>query len=150
MKSTTKSKYIYSVIGLAILAAIYFITRPDTTSFKELVLDRVNVADVTSIEIVETKESSTQEEEIVVTDRDEIENIMNGFAQVKLRESDSGGSFGEAYWIHIKVDGYPRFGLHLNDQNYIYIHDLQRNDKYNGSYRITNEFNSEFINHLFK
>ncbi|MDP4096263.1 hypothetical protein OIN60_05695 [Paenibacillus sp. P96] len=149
MKSTTRRKYIILVIGIAVLVAVYFITRPNTTSFKELVLDHVNVADITSIEIVKTQRSS-QEEEIVVTDRNKIENIINGFARAELRQSDSGGEFSEAYWISIQENDKLRFGLRLDDQNYISISDLQRNDKYgSGHYQITNDFNSEFIRNLF-
>ncbi|MFM9280284.1 hypothetical protein [Paenibacillus jiagnxiensis] len=149
MKSAAIRKYIYLVFGIAILVTMYIITRPYTTSFKELVLDRVNVADITSIVIDKTKKGSTQEEKIVVIDRKEIENIMNGFAEVELRESDFDNS-SDSYWINIKVDGYIRFGLHLNEQNYINIFDRLRDDKYgNASYQIMNDFSQEFIGSLF-
>ncbi|MFB5268615.1 hypothetical protein ACE41H_17780 [Paenibacillus enshidis] len=149
MKSTAIRKYIYIVIGIAIVITAYFIMRPYTTSFKELVLDRVNINSISSIEIVKAEKSSDEEKKIVVTDRKEIENIMHGFAEVKLKESDFDNS-GDSYWFYIKVDGYSRFGLQLNEQNQIHVFDRQRDDKYrSASYQITNDFNKDFIGNLF-
>lgn len=128
------------VIGLVIIESTKNIT------FKEVVLNNLNVTEVSSIEII--RSNNAIEDKITVTDPSKIELIMNAFSQLKLRAvSHSSVNFSESYWITIKTSRARQFGMTLYDKDYLNIYDY--NSKKTKSYKITNEHDLIFIRGLF-
>lgn len=81
-----RGKYIITIlviITIAALAMMYIFSK--NTTFKEVVLDKLNLNEISSIEII--KSGSTNEKEITVTDPSQITKIMDAFSQMKLKES---------------------------------------------------------------
>lgn len=143
-----KKRYVLSLIPLVILVIYWSVTLYHSyNSFENLVLDRIDEAEITSIEILK----SLSEEEIIIDDKKEIETIIHEFADVKLRRSNAPDHSTESYWISIFVNKSLRFGMRLTDTNFVYISDLYEKDKYSsGSFKITSDFDVEFISNLFK
>ncbi|KWX78341.1 hypothetical protein [Paenibacillus jilunlii] len=121
------------------------------SSFEERVSGRINLQDITSIEIIRSMPSTTDEVKVTVTDPAKIADIMNAFADVKLMSSSFSHDFNRSYWISIIVGKSLRFGIRLDDQKYIYINDLARKDKYSsGSFKIINHYDMRSIDRLFE
>ncbi|MCE3198894.1 hypothetical protein [Paenibacillus sonchi] len=120
------------------------------SSFEERVSDRIHLQDITSIEIIRSLPSTTDEVKVTVTDPAKIADIMNAFAGVKLMSSSISHDFNRSYWISIIVGKSLRFGIRLDDQKYISINDTSRNDKYSsGSFKIINHYDMRSIDSLF-
>ncbi|MGN7763179.1 hypothetical protein [Paenibacillus sp. 22594] len=120
------------------------------TSFESRVSSRIDLQDISSIEVIRSLPETTDEVTVTVTDPAEIASIMNAFADVKLLSSSASHDFTRNYWISIFVDGHPRFGITLDDQKYIYINDTERKDKYSsGSFKIINHYDIQSIDRLF-
>lgn len=121
------------------------------TSFEARVTGRINVNEITSIEIVESLPATAAEEQkVTVTDPAEIAGIMNAFAGVKLRSSYASHNFTRSYWINIKVNKAYRFSIRVDDAKYISISDSSRRDKYSsGSFKIINDYDIRSIDRLF-
>lgn len=143
-----KKRYVLSLISL-VIPIVYWsvILYHSFNSFENMVLDQINEAEITSIEI----QRSLSEEQVIIDDKKEIETIIHKFADVKLRRSDASDHSKESYWISIFVNKGMRFGMRLTDENFIYINDLYKKDKYSsGSFIITSDFDGAFIANLFK
>lgn len=143
-----KKRYVLSLISL-VIPIVYWsvILYHSFNSFENMVLDQINEAEITSIEI----QRSLSEEQVIIEDKKEIETIIHKFADVKLRRSDGFERLEHSYWISIFVNKGMRFGMELTDENFIYINDLYKKDKYSsGSFKITSDFDGAFIANLFK
>lgn len=147
-----RNKYIVSVIVLIVIVSLgvmYMSTK--TTTFKKVVLERINSSDISSIEIIKSSDATTENNK-TLTDPYEIEKIMNAFSPVKLRESNvSNISFTESYWITVKTNENRIFGITLYDKNYVIIFEYDTPSRINTtkSYKITNDFNPRVIEELF-
>lgn len=143
-----KKSQLISLIPIAILVVYWSVTLYHSyNSFENLVLDRIDENEITSIEILK----SLSEDEVIIDDKNEIKTIIHEFADVKLRRSDASDHSKESYWISIFVNKGMRFGMELTDENFIYINDLYKKDKYSsGSFKITSDFDGAFIASLFK
>ena len=116
-------------------------------SFKNIILDRIDTTEITSIEILKF----SNEEKIIVDDPKEIQKIIHEFSNVKLKRSSASHKTMEIYWISIFVNKSMRFGMSLTDTKFLYITDLASNSKYHsGNFKITSEFDGESITSLFK
>ncbi|OMD40483.1 DUF5301 domain-containing protein [Paenibacillus odorifer] len=116
-------------------------------SFKNIILDRIDTAEITSIEILK----SSNDEQVEVEDPKEIEKIIHEFSDVKLRRSNAADKPTETYWISIRVNKALRFGMNLTDTNFLHIIDLASNNKYHsGGFKITSKFDGQSITSLFK
>lgn len=147
-----KRRYkIVAVIILAIVVGLVINNYTKNTTFKEAVLDHMNVKEISSIEIVRASDA-INEDKITITDSSQIELIMNAFSQTKLRESISPNiKYTEVYWITLKINKIRKFGIILYGKDYVVINDANPYEKYKvHSYRITNEFDSIVIQGLFK
>ncbi|WP_223068294.1 hypothetical protein [Paenibacillus caui] len=153
-------KYIVVIIIVCIIAVFEIVHRSQmNTSFKKVVLDRLNGTEITSIHITRTSVSVDpyEEKEIVVTDKHVINNIINDFSEIKLRKSrnhDFNPNESYHYIMHIEVDrprvSSLRFGMTVYDKKNISIFDYDnRKNKYN-SYKITNEFSPDSLENVFK
>ncbi|WP_045574559.1 hypothetical protein [Desulfosporosinus sp. I2] len=133
------------VVGLVI---IYMSTK--NTTFKEVVLDHLNVMEVSSIEIIR-KTDAINENRITVTDPSQIELIMNAFSRTKMREASfSNINYTESYWITLKTNENRKFGITLYDNDYVNIFEYNSKKNTTKSYKITNEFDPIVIRGLFK
>ncbi|KWX72918.1 hypothetical protein AMQ84_23660 [Paenibacillus riograndensis] len=120
------------------------------SSFEARVSGRIHLQDITSIEIIRSLPSTTDEVKVTVTDPAKIADIMNAFAGVKLMSSSISHDFNRSYWICIIVGKSLRFGIRLDDQKHIDINDLARKDKYgSGSFKIINHYDMRSIDSLF-
>ena len=141
-----KNRKWFLLLLIPLLVVIYIISL--NTSFKRVALDDMKIGDVTSIDIVKTSNN----EEITIEDANQIEQIMKNFSDAKLRkysilEQFDERNFNEAYWITIKVNGERKFGIRLDNDNYLSIHDYSNNK--NTNFKITNNLNLGLEN-LFK
>lgn len=116
-------------------------------SFKNIILDRIDTTEITSIEILKF----SNEEKIIVDDPKEIQKIIHEFSNVKLKRSSASHKTMETYWISIRVNKALRFGMTLTDTNFLHIIDLASKNKYHsGNFKITSKFDGESITSLFK
>lgn len=116
-------------------------------SFKNIILDRIDTTEITSIEILKF----SNEEKIIVDDPKEIQKIIHEFSNVKLKRSSASHKTMETYWISIRVNKALRFGMTLTDTNFLHIIDLASKNKYHsGGFKITSKFDGESITSLFK
>lgn len=150
-----RNKYIIAVIvvvAIAISLTVYLSTL--NTSFNEIVLDPLNETEISSLNItrISLNTKSSEEREVVVTDKYVIKEIMNEFSKVQLRKSNNTTDSKELYRYYITPvqDRLKyRFEIILENKKNITIFDSQ--SKYHlNSYTITNEFNSEPLENLFK
>jgi hypothetical protein len=120
------------------------------TSFEARVTSRINLQDITSIEIIRSASIMADELTVTVTDPAEIAEIMDAFAGVKLRSSYASHDFNRNYWMQIFVNKQYRFSIRVDDAKYISIGDSSRQDKYsNGSFKIINHYDIQSIDRLF-
>ncbi|WP_404359703.1 DUF5301 domain-containing protein (plasmid) [Cytobacillus firmus] len=135
-----KKTIIFSlVLVLGIFGFIYFYTLK-SSSFEEIVL--FNVEETTSIEI---KKNS---EEIILTDKNEIEKIMDDFSKIELRKNEqSDKGFNESYWISLFENNKQTYGLTFYDNNFINIYSFETRES--SQFKVINENKLE-IQNLFK
>lgn len=148
-----KKRYkIVAAIFLAIVVGLVIIDMSTkNTTFKEVVLDHLNVIEVSSIEIIRSTDT-INEDKITVTDPSQIESIMNAFSQTKLKEASFLNiNYTGSYWITLKTNKNRKFGITLYDKVYVTIIEYNNSTKNaTKSYKITNEFDPIVIRGLFK
>ncbi|XIH35569.1 hypothetical protein C1N70_24865 (plasmid) [Cytobacillus firmus] len=137
---TLKKTIIFSlVIVLGIFGFIYFYTLK-SSSFEEIVI--FNVEEITSIEI---KKNS---KEIILTDKNEIEKIMDDFSKIELRKDEqSDKDFNESYWISLFENNKQTYGLTFYDNNFINIYSFESRES--SQFKVINDNKLEMQN-LFK
>ncbi|MBN8203903.1 DUF5301 domain-containing protein [Bacillus sp. NTK034] len=135
-----KKTIIFSlVIVLGIFGFIYFYTLK-SSSFEEIVI--FNVEEITSIEI---KKNS---KEIILTDKNEIEKIMDDFSKIELRKDEqSDKDFNESYWISLFENNKQTYGLTFYDNNFINIYSFESRES--SQFKVINDNKLEMQN-LFK
>ncbi|AET58098.1 hypothetical protein HPL003_06675 [Paenibacillus terrae HPL-003] len=118
------------------------------TSFQKVVLDRINVGDITSLYII--KDSSNGDiKDAVVTDKEVIKKIMNEFTNVKFKKSDSITSLNDNYTIRIRVKEESRFMITIWSNTDITIFDKEA--KYSAyNYKVTSKFDYESLDKYLK
>jgi len=143
-----RNTYILAFLLVAIVIVLAIMNNQrNTTTFKEAVLDQLNLAEISSVDVIKSIDSS--EEEISVTTPEKIQFIVNVLSEVKLRKADySNSQQTESYWITIKTNNERKFGLTLySDHIIIFSYDLV--GKKSVSYKILNHVDLEAINELF-
>ncbi|MFE4525848.1 DUF5301 domain-containing protein [Cytobacillus firmus] len=135
-----KKTIIFSlVLVLGIFGFIYFYTLK-SSSFEEIVI--FNVEEITSIEI---KKNS---KEIILTDKNEIEKIMDDFSKIELRKDEqSDKDFNESYWISLFENNKQTYGLTFYDNNFINIYSFESRES--SQFKVINDNKLEMQN-LFK
>ncbi|MEJ3720006.1 hypothetical protein WGM54_18635 [Paenibacillus polymyxa] len=129
------------VLVIGIPSTIYLLGL--NTSFQKVVLDRINVEDITSLYII--KDTSTGDiKSAVVSDKKEIKNIMNEFTNLKLKKSDSITSLNDNYTIRARVNGEARFMITIWSSTDITIFDKEAKDSAY-DYKATNKFDYESL-----
>lgn len=134
-------------ITIVALGMMYIFSK--NTTFKEVVIEKLKVNEISSIEIV--KSDRTNESEIAVTDPSQIIKIMEAFSQMQLKESNvSNVNFKTSYWIVLKSNGNRNFGITLYDSNHISIFEYNAvsQKKRLKSYIITNDLEQMVIPEL--
>ncbi|WNS41392.1 hypothetical protein [Paenibacillus sp. MMS20-IR301] len=120
------------------------------TSFEARVSSRINLNEITSIEIIRSYPDKADEVTVTVTDPADIAGIMDAFEGVRLRSSYASHEFNRNYWMKIDVNDRFRFMIWVDDQKYISISDADRRDKYSsGSFKIINHYDIGPIDRLF-
>lgn len=120
-------------------------------------IDPIEGTPITSIRIIRSSSEPNEEKEVVVKDKNIIENIMNGFSEVKLRETkirDVDPTSRYQYYLIISIDR-PRisglkFGITVYDKKNIEIYDGDKTKHPLHTYQITNEYSSETVENVFK
>ncbi|MDY8024457.1 DUF5301 domain-containing protein [Paenibacillus polymyxa] len=146
-----RNRYILksAIILIAAIIGMMYIVNLDTT-FRKVVLDRMDTARINTILISKSPDYTDQ----LVKDKNDIQSILNTLAEMKLRKSsilDKG--LNSTYMLSIFVDhGNKRdlLGITLYDQNYIEIYDETKTKNKITSYKITNDYEMEPIRKLFK
>ncbi|MGG4215671.1 DUF5301 domain-containing protein [Paenibacillus sp. FSL L8-0638] len=138
-----------AIILIAAIIGMVYIVNLDT-SFRKVVLDRMDTAKINTILISKSPDYTDQ----LVKDKNEIQSILNALAEMKLRKSsvlDKG--LNSVYMLSIFVDRENErdlFGITLYDQNYIEIYDETKTKNKVTSYKITSDYDIEPIRKLFK
>ncbi|MHB0864618.1 DUF5301 domain-containing protein [Paenibacillus sp. SEL3] len=146
-----RNRYIVksAIILIAAIIGMVYIVNLDT-SFRKVVLDRMDTAKINTILISKSPDYTDQ----LVKDKNEIQSILNALAEMKLRKSsvlDKG--LNSVYMLSIFVDHENErdlFGITLYDQNYIEIYDETKTKNKVTSYKITSDYDVEPIRKLFK
>ena len=146
-----KGYKIFAAIILAIVVGSVIINMSTkNTIFKEVVTDHLNVKEISSIEIIRSTDTIS-EDTITVTDVGQIQLIINALSQTKLRKTSiSNINYAESYWITLKTNEKRKFGMTLYDKDYLTIFQYNSNKDATKSYKITNEFDPSVIRGLFK
>ncbi|MGZ7445032.1 hypothetical protein [Paenibacillus sp. TH7-28] len=149
-----KKKYTkYTLLLIVVLFAVgimwVFNSIPQNTSFNDLVLNHIKVSEITSIDILKfSRESSNVEEEIKVED-DNIDKIISDFSTIKLRKVSSVDvNPYRTYQLSIRTNQDNRFKIYLYEEDYMEIYDAKKREL--GSYKIISDYNIETIQLYFK
>lgn len=147
-KKYTKYTLLLIVVFLAI-GIVVFNSIPQKTSFNDLVLNHIKVSEIASIDILKfSRESSNVEEEIKVED-DNIGKIISDFSKIKLRKVSSVDvNPYRTYQLSIRSNQDNRFKINLYEEEYMEIYDAKKSEL--GSYKIISDFNFETIQTLFQ
>ncbi|SMF84461.1 hypothetical protein SAMN05661091_2626 [Paenibacillus uliginis N3/975] len=145
-------KIFITFVALIVLSALVFSAIQSRTSFKALVLDQMGESqEIRSIHLM--KEFHELDDlGIKITDRKTINMIMNVFADIKLRVSDSDSPIGEAsYRMYIHPKNGPTFSVLFNDQNLMRIdNSISIHKKYSWTYEVVNDFDLAIIQDIYK
>ncbi|WP_391572308.1 hypothetical protein [Cohnella sp.] len=142
-----RNTYILAVLLVAIVVVLAIMNNQRNTTFKEAVLDHLNLAEISSVDVIKSIDSS--EEEISVTTPEKIQFLMNVLSEVKLRKADySNSQQTESYWITIKTNNERKFGLTLYS-DHIIVFSYDSVGKKSVSYKILNHVDLEAFNGLF-
>ncbi|GIP28496.1 hypothetical protein J23TS9_36260 [Paenibacillus sp. J23TS9] len=138
---------IAAVIIIVIVGLVIFNSYSKNTTFNDVVLEKINTDQISSLEILK----SSNDEKKTITDKSEINKIMNSLSVIKLREGSYSIDSTEPYYITIKTNNLRRFGMTLYDKNYLKIFDYDPEIPKNStkSYKISNEFDPAIIRSLF-
>ncbi|MEB1810215.1 MAG: hypothetical protein LPK26_23435 [Bacillaceae bacterium] len=90
-----KKWIIISVLLLIVTWAAFIINQLKITSFEEVVLQNLNINELDRVNITRFPDQAT----VTLKDKNEIEKLLNQFADVKLKEERSQGEY--TYWITI-------------------------------------------------
>ncbi|MDU7476903.1 MAG: hypothetical protein E7L01_26700 [Paenibacillus macerans] len=149
-----KKKYTkYTLLLIVVLFAVgimwFFNSIPQNTSFNDLVLNHIKVSEIASIDILKfSRESSNVEEEIKVED-DNIGKIISDFSTIKLRKVSSVDvNPYRTYQLSIRTNQDNRFKINLYEEDYMEIYDAKKKEL--GSYKIISDYNVETIQTLFQ
>lgn len=149
-----RNKYILAFIVVFIIAiSVTVYLSKLNTSFNKVVLDHINVTEITSLKIIRMSSEPSEKKEIVVTDTSVIKKIMHDFSEIQLRKSSNDTDSNELYRYYITPvqDSLKyRFEIILEDKQNISIYDNDKSKNRLNSYTITNEFNSDSLKNLFK
>ena len=158
MKSKTSWIIAAVIVSLIILSAIIYDTVQSRTSFKALVLDRIEEKkkSITSIELIKMDLGKPIEtslnERVTITDQPTIEAIIDRLSDVQLREDNY--SPDSYYWIKIYTDNVDSFDIHISGQYMPRVHGNNMYDsdhKYNSrGYKILNTYDNSIIENLFQ
>ncbi|MGG6312754.1 hypothetical protein [Paenibacillus macerans] len=149
-----KKRYKYITLGIILIilvgVAAFFYQNSKHTTFNKVVLNKFNVEEISSLNIISRLYDSVDEDEISLSDQNQINKIVDYFSHLDLKESNlSNISYTESYWITIRVNEKLAFGLTLYGNSYISIFDYNRN--ITSSYQITNKVDPPVvIRELFK
>ncbi|NUU60560.1 hypothetical protein [Paenibacillus agri] len=151
-----KKRNKYILLGIVILIIVglgIFYMYPSNTTFKKAVLDRLDVADVSSIKIIKSGDS-VDENEVNVTDPSEIEKILGTFVHINLSKSKlSNIKYNDSYWMTIETKSENlKYGITLFDKVYLKTFEYNAKIPKNQlqSYKITNDFDLTVIRDLFE
>lgn len=149
-----KKKYTkYTLLLIVVLFAVgimwVFNSIPQNTSFNDLVLNHIKVSEITSIDILKfSRESSNVEEEIKVED-DNIGKIISDFSTIKLRKVSSVDvNPYRTYQLSIRTNQDNRFKINLYEEDYMEIYNAKKKEL--GSYKIISDYNVETIQTLLQ
>ncbi|WP_136607779.1 hypothetical protein [Paenibacillus dokdonensis] len=136
------------VIIIVIVGLVIYNFYSKNTTFKDVVLDKINTDQISSLEILK----SSNDEKKTITDKSEINKIINSLSVIKLSEGSYSIDSTESYYITIKTNNLRRFGMTLYDKNYLRIFDYDPKIPKNSikSYKISNEFDPATIRSLFR
>lgn len=148
-----RNKYMFLILGLVLIAILGTVYISKNTSFNKVVLNKINETEITSIEITRSSLLEPSDiKETIVTDTNEIKDILNDFSQIKLKKSNNNHySNNYHYSLALVQDKHiRRFVIWIYDKKSIEIYDDNKTKKHSNSYKITNEYNSESLENLFK
>lgn len=134
-----KTKYVIAAIVVVLLVISLFTLYENSkrTTFNEVVLKDLNVEEISSLQMIK----SMSENEISITERNKIKEIIDCLSLIKLKESGlSTIEYTDSYWITLRDHDKRRFGITLYDNTYISIFKYTENQpNLTFSYKITNE-----------
>ncbi|MFJ7731711.1 hypothetical protein ACIQXF_07430 [Lysinibacillus sp. NPDC097231] len=132
------------LLPLVILYVSTMLLTRDSDFTKE-VTERLDIEQINAIDIIRASDEKT----IIITDRAEIDQIMEQFKDQPLRKVYFGQSdFNEAYWITLHINDSHAVGLRLDDKNHLFVYLYEEN--YMKDYKILGDFNRSFIEDVFK
>ncbi|MEC2342646.1 hypothetical protein [Paenibacillus barengoltzii] len=147
-------RYKYIAIGIILIllvaGTLIFLNHSKNTTFNEIVMKDINTDEISSLQVISRLYNSADEDERSLTDKNEINKIVDYFSQLELKRTNlSNISYTESYWITIKVNRELAFGLILYDNHYINIFEYNRGRS--SYYKITSKVDPPVvIQELFK
>ncbi|MGN7360397.1 DUF5301 domain-containing protein [Paenibacillus sp. SAF-054] len=119
-----------AVMIIAMVGLVTFHSYSKNTTFKGLVLTKINTDQISSVEVLK---SSTDEKK-TLTDKSEINQIINSLSVITLRAgSYTAIDTAEPYYMTIRINNQRRFGLLLYDEDVLKVYDYQSNGKKNAT-----------------
>src|SRR5690606_15827462 len=100
-------RYKYIAIGIILIllvaGTLIFLNHSKNTTFNEIVMKDINTDEISSLQVISRLYNSADEDERSLTDKNEINKIVDYFSQLELKRTNlSNISYTESYWITIK------------------------------------------------
>lgn len=126
MKKQTKYLIGIGALIIILVAVVFVYNAQKTTSFKEVVTDKINVNEVSTIYITQRSSGvEVTQDEIKIEDREEINKIIAEFDKLDLKNANDGKIKFDPYTynIQIYVNKEARFGIDIYNKMNISLFD---------------------------
>lgn len=151
MKKQTKYLIGIGALIIILVASVLIYNSQKSTSFKEEITEKINVDEISSINI--TKKSSddvNSVDEIKIEEREQINEIMADFYKLDLKKTKNGEINFDPYIYHIKiyVNKEARFGIDIYNQINMSLYDSEAKTKLSDYETNNNEILSKLENYF--
>ena len=139
-----KLKITFSIIILLLLSCLFILNNKTTYSLKDIISNSTSNKQITSIEL---SISYPIYKEVLITNNDKIDEILNILKDLKLEKEDVHNK-NPGYDIKIKSDSQSFLGATIYSSNSITI--FNSSDNTVNSYKIINEFDANIFKEILE
>lgn len=152
MRMSKRFWYVFlAICVLILLSATAYSASQNRTSFKELVLDQLKESGaIRELDIVRNQ-NRPNEQQMKMTDQAEIDRIVNGFSELKLRKNSVRDHSGDEFEIRLSTEYGPTFTIVVYSPDHILIYNhSSKHKRYGKEYKIVSDFASGVFESLFR
>lgn len=140
----------WGICILIVISGTIYSAIQSRTSFKEMVLDQLYESETIDKIRIGKNRFHPNEQMVEITDRAEIDRIMEGLSKVKLRKHTPTDYSGDEYEIWLNTQRSRMIGVYLYGVDHIRFNfNPGHHKKYSWEYKIINDFDRGIIEDLF-